>query len=87
MDLILFNFKFYLFLAVLGFCCCVGCSLVVASRGSPLVVTCGLLSGCDVQASIAVASLVWSKGSRVCGLNGCSSWALGLRLNSCGVQA
>ena len=48
------NFKFYLFLAVLGFCCCAGFSLVVTSRGSSLVAMCRLL--------IAVASLVLEQG-------------------------
>ena len=36
-------FYFY-FLAVPGLCCCVGFSLVVASRGYTLVVVCGLLT-------------------------------------------
>ena len=40
----------YLFLAVLGLCCCVGSSIVVMSGAYCLVVGCGLL--------IAVASLV-----------------------------
>ena len=45
-----FNFfnVFYLFLAVLGLCCCAGFCLVSVSRGSSLVVVLGLL--------IAVAS-------------------------------
>ena len=40
-----FNFfnVFYLFLAVLGLCCCVGFSLVSASQGYPLVSVLGLL--------------------------------------------
>ena len=36
-------FYFY-FLAVLGVCCCVGFSLVVANRGYTLVVVCGFLT-------------------------------------------
>ena len=40
---------YYLFLAVLGLCCCTGISLVVVSRGYSPVVVCGLL--------IAAASL------------------------------
>ena len=42
--------KFYLFLTVLGFCCCAGFYLVAASRRYSLVAECGLL--------IAGASLV-----------------------------
>ena len=44
----------YLFLAVLGLCCFLGFSLVVASRGYPPVVVCRLL--------IVVASLVEEHG-------------------------
>ena len=33
----------YLFLALLGLCCCVGFSLVVASGGHSLVAVCGFL--------------------------------------------
>ena len=40
----------YLFLAVLGLCCCMGLSLVSASRGYSLIAVCGRL--------IVVASLV-----------------------------
>ena len=43
-------FKNYLVLVVLSLRCCMGCSLVVVSRGYPLVAVCGLL--------IVVASLV-----------------------------
>ena len=46
----LLTIKLFLFLAVLGFLCCVGFSLVVVSEGYSLVVVCGLL--------IVVASLV-----------------------------
>ena len=38
-----YNFIFIYLLAVLGFCCCAGFSPVVMSRGSSLVVVCGLL--------------------------------------------
>ena len=34
---------YYLFLAVLGFCCCMSFSLVVVSRGYSLVVVCSLI--------------------------------------------
>ena len=44
-------------LAVLGFCCCVGFSVVALSRGYSLVVVCRLL--------IAVASLLlWLQGAQ-----------------------
>ena len=46
----IFIFKLKKFLAVLGLCCCVGFSLVVASGGYFLVVVCRLL--------IVVASLI-----------------------------
>ena len=46
----LFNLFVHLFLAVLGLNCCVGFSLVAASRDCSLAVVCGLL--------VAVASLV-----------------------------
>ena len=46
----IFIFKLKKFLAVLGLCCCVGFSLVVASGGYFLVVVCRLL--------IVMASLI-----------------------------
>ena len=49
-----------LFLAVLSLCCCTGFSLVVESEGYSLAVVVRLL--------VAVASLVGSMSSRVCGL-------------------
>ena len=57
----------FLFWAMLGLCCCMGVSLVVASGGYSLVVVGGLL--------IAVVSLVaehrlWSTGSKL--------WPMGL---------
>ena len=48
------------FLAVLGLRCCAGFSLVVVSGGCSLLVVYGL--------PIVVASLLWSTGSRVLGL-------------------
>ena len=50
----------YLFLAGLGLCCCMGFSLVEASRGYALVAVCELL--------FAVASLVAEHGFYGCGL-------------------
>ena len=44
----------YLFVTVLGLCCWVGLSLVVASRGSSPFAVCGLL--------ITAASLLWALG-------------------------
>ena len=63
----------YLFMAVLGLHWCAGLPIVAASRGYSL---------------IAGFSLEWflllpSAGSRACGLNSHSSWALEHRLNSC----
>ena len=43
-------FKLYVFLVVLGLCCCMGFSLAAESRGYPVVMVQGLL--------IAMASLV-----------------------------
>ena len=57
---------FILFLTVLGLLCCVGFSLVVASRGCSLVAEHGFI--------IAVASLV-EHGSRYMGFNSCSTWS------------
>ena len=48
------EYSFYLFLAALGLCCCVGFSLVVVSRGYSIVVVRQLL--------ILVASLVVEQG-------------------------
>ena len=56
--------SFYLFLAALGLCCCLGFSLVAASRGYSLVVLHRLL--------IARLLLLWSMGSR-CRLNSCGT--------------
>ena len=71
---------FIYFLAVLGFHCCAGFSLVTESQGNSLAAVCELL--------ISVASLV-VEACRIaaCGLSGCSSLALERRLNSSGAQA
>ena len=61
---------FYLFLAVLGLCCCIGFSLVVASRGCSLVTVQRLLS--------AVASLAAEprfQGAQF-QFSSCGSWSL-----------
>ena len=64
----------YVFLAVLGLCCCSGFSLVVTSRDSFLVAMGGLL--------ILVASLVahglwgaWASVVLACGLSTCGAQA------------
>ena len=56
-----------------------GLSLVAASGGLLFIVVRGLL--------IAVASLLWSTGSRHAGFSSCGSWALERRLSSCGAWA
>ena len=81
--ILLFRLILYIcsFFTLLGLCCCMGLALVVVSRGSSLVVACGLLitvaSRCRAQApgytgSAAVAcgsavavSWFWSTGSIV----------------------
>ena len=81
-----YNFfkKFYLFLAVLGLCCCAQAFSSCGKRGLLFVAVLRLLiavaSRCrawalGVQASVVVA----------CGLSSCGSWALERRLSSCGV--
>ena len=69
-----------LFLAVLGFRCCAGFSVVVA-RGAPLLSSCGAgASHCGVFSCCgARAPGAWARS--------CGSWALEHRLNSCGPQA
>ena len=67
---VFFFFLIYLFLAVLGLCCCMDFSLVAESGSNSLVVVCRLL--------IVMASLVkhglWNTGSRVVAHRfGCSS--------------
>ena len=63
-----FKNKFiYLFLAVLGLCCCVQAFSSCGERGLLFVVVLGLL--------IAVASLVVSMGSRRVGFSSCGSRA------------
>ena len=55
----------YLFLALLGFRCCVGFSLVAASGGS-LVTVCGLLTGVASRGAWALGlQSLWCMGSVV----------------------
>ena len=76
---------FWLFMYVLGPCCCPGFSLVATNEDSSRVAVHGLLT--------AVASLVGSTGCRCMGFNSCTTWAqqlwhLGLGLSAseaCGV--
>ena len=61
------------FLAMLGLCCCAGCSLVVAIRGGSPAAVCGLLTAVaslaaehglqGAWASVLVAPGLWSTGS------------------------
>ena len=73
------NFGFiYLFLALLGLCCCAGFSLVVESEGAHLVSVHALLIGvaslcCGIQAAGGLSSHGFQ--------------ALELRFSSCGVWA
>ena len=74
-----FHLLFAFFLAALSLHCCEGFSLVVGSKGYPLVAVWGLL--------IEVASLVVEHGSRVRVLSSCGSRALVHRFSSCSSQA
>ena len=79
----------YLFLAALGLRCCVGFSLVVASRGYSSLWCTGF--------SLRWLLLLWSTGSRCSGFSSCGTWAQQLwhagsvvvarRLSSCGTWA
>ena len=74
-------------MAVLGLCCCVGSSLVVACRAYSLVVVLGLLI---VVASLVAEHRLWGSWALVVvvyRLSSCSSWAREHRLSSCGTQA
>ena len=62
-----FCFHFiYVFLATWVFIAAGRLSLIAASRGYSIAVVLGLLS--------LRWLLLWSMGSRVCGLGGCSTW-------------
>ena len=66
----LINLFIYLFLAVLGLCCCMRAFSSCGERGLLFIEVCGLL--------IAVASLVAEHGLRSCGsagFNSCGTWA------------
>ena len=69
----------FLFLAVLGLHCCTRAFSSCTELGLLLVAVHRLLT--------ALASPVWSTGSRVCGLNSRGSQALEHRLNSSGLHA
>ena len=70
---------FNLFLAALGLHCCMRAFSSCSEQGLLFVAVCGLL--------IAVASLVAEHTLQARGLSSCGSWALELRLSSCGVRA
>ena len=78
--------KIYLFLAVLGLCCCASAFSRCSERGLLFVVVCGLLiavaSRCGAQALGARALVVVARR-----LSSCGSWALERRLSSCGARA
>ena len=69
----------FLFLAALGLRCCVQAFSSCIECRLLFVAVCGLL--------IAVASLVVEHGLWVHGLSSCGSWALELRLSSCGARS
>ena len=71
-----YKFIFYLLLAVLGLRRCTSFSLVVVNGDYSLVAVCEFSW-----------LLLWSTGSRACGLSNCGSQPLGYRLNSCGTWA
>ena len=64
---------------MLGLRCCAQAFSSCGKPGLLFIAVRGLL--------IAVASLVWSMGSRHAGFSSCGSWALECRLSSCGTQA
>ena len=74
----------YLCLAVLSFHCCVGFSLVVASRGYSLVAMNVLLIAWLLLLRSTCAEGVQASVVRACGLSRCSSQALEHKINSCG---
>ena len=86
--ILLFKNKFiYLFLAALGLRCCTQAFSSCGERGLLFVVVHGLLIAvaslcCGARALGAWASVVVARG-----LSSCGSWALELRLSSCGARA
>ena len=83
-QLILFFFNrfylfIYLFLAVLGLCCCAQAFLWLQRVGR--------YSSWGARASHCGGLSLWSTGSRRTGFSSCGLQALGRRLNSCGSEA
>ena len=72
------NLFIYLFMAVLGLCCCVRAFSSCGARASH----CSGFSCCGAQALDARASVVVARG-----LSSCGSRALERRLGSCGARA
>ena len=76
----------YLFLAVLGLCCCMWLSLVAVSgatlRCGAQASHCGGFSCCGARTVGSQASVVVAHG-----LSSCGSWALERRFSSCGAWA
>ena len=73
-----FYMKICLFLVMLSLSCCMGFSLVAATRDCSLLMVCGLLV---MVASPVVDPAVFA----ACGLSRCGSWAVAHRLSSCGI--
>ena len=74
-----FIYLIYLFLAVLGLCCCVGFSVVAASGGYSSLRCAGF--------SLRWLLLLLSTGSRRAGFSSCGSRVLECRSSSCGARA
>ena len=69
----------YVFLAVLGLCCCAGFSLVVASggySGCGAQGSCGGFPGCGAQALGTRAAVVAAPGLLACRLSSARAWLL-----------
>ena len=81
-----YNLFIYLFLAVLGLCCCAQASSSCGERGLLFVAVHGLFivvaSCCGARALGVQASVLVARG-----LSGCGSRALEHRLSSCGAWA
>ena len=74
-----FIYLIYLFLAVLGLCCCVGFSVVAASGGYSSLRCAGF--------SLRWLLLLLNTGSRRAGFSSCGSRVLECRISSCGARA
>ena len=89
-----FIYFIFLFLAVLGLCCCTWAFSSCGERGLLFVAVCGLLIAEHSRALGARASVVAARGLSSCGsqalehrLSSCGARALEHRLSSCGARA